>query len=459
MTIRRMWLIILIVMAVFAVVVNAVILSLLTDRYFRDYLTENYKTNVDEITEYSKGVLLQEDFSLAQASMELETRLDDPITQIKLYDANGSLVVEVGSEEHMMMGSRMMGRFSGQYDAADSETDSVEIYDGGVLIGQLNITRYSSVENSASTRMFTSSLFYNSLYSIVIVLVIAVIVGILISRRMSRALTGTAKMAQNIELGTQTQTEQTGIREINTIQRSLESLDSKLRLKNKSRKVLIDELVHQTRTPLTVLKTHLEGFSDGVLELNPEEIKVCESQVDNITAIISNMSSIIDAGEDTEKPKPESFEITALLRQLTNGLKAQFEKKDITLELSLHERQELYTDKHKLSQAIYNILINAYKYTNSKGSVKVGCVSSAGNVSITVEDTGAGIDDSEIDRIFDAYYRSSSGQRIKGDGLGLYIARENLEKINGGIRVESSKGEGSRFTIMLPVRYEEKEDA
>ena len=111
MTIRRMWLIILIAMAVFAVIVNAVILSLLTDRYFRDYLTENYNANVDEITQYSKSVLLQEDFSLAQASMELETRLDDPITQIKLYDAKGGLVVEVGSEEHMMMGSRMMGRF------------------------------------------------------------------------------------------------------------------------------------------------------------------------------------------------------------------------------------------------------------------------------------------------------------------------------------------------------------
>ncbi len=459
MTIRKMWLIILITMAVVAVVVNAVILSLLTDRYFRDYLTENYKTNVDEITQYSKGVLLQEDFSLAQASMELETRLDDPITQIKLYDTNGRLVVEVGSEEHMMMGSRMMGRFSGQYDAADSETDSVEIYNDGKLIGQLNITRYSSVENSASTRMFTSSLFYNSLYSIAIVLVIAVVVGVVISRRMSRALTGTAKMAQNIELGTQTQTQQTGIREINTIQRSLESLDSKLRLKNKSRKVLIDELVHQTRTPLTVLKTHLEGFSDGVLELNPEEIKVCESQVDNITAIISNMSSIIDAGEDTEKPKPENFEIAALLRQLTNGLKAQFEKKDITLELSLHERQELFTDKHKLSQAVYNILTNAYKYTDSGGRVKVGCSSSAGSISITIEDTGEGINEAEIDRIFDAYYRSGHGQDIKGDGLGLYIARENLEKINGGISVESSKGKGSRFTIMLPARYEEKEDA
>ena len=307
--------------------------------------------------------------------------------------------------------------------------------------------------------MFTSSLFYNSLYSIAIVLVIAVIVGIVISRRMSRALTGTAKMAQNIELGTQTQTEQTGIREINTIQRSLESLDSKLRLKNKSRKVLIDELVHQTRTPLTVLKTHLEGFSDGVLELNPEEIKICESQVENITAIISNMSSIIDAGEDIEKPKPESFEITALLRQLINGLKAQFEKKDITLELALDERQELFTDKHKLSQAVYNILTNAYKYTDSGGSVKVGCVSSAGSIIITIEDTGSGIDEAETDRIFDAYYRSSRGQTVKGDGLGLYIARENIEKLSGGISVESVKGKGSKFTITLPVKYEEKRDA
>lgn len=458
MTIRKMWLIILIVMAIAAVVINAVILSLLTDRYFKNYLTENYDTHISEITEYSKNVLLEKGFSQAQAAMELETHLDDPITRIKLYDSGGNTIVDVSVDERQPMGRMMGNMMNFKYESSDSETDSVEIYDGNVFLGQLNITRYSSVEDSIATRMFKTSLLYNSLYSVAIVLVIAIITGIVISRRMSRALTSTAQMAQNIELGTQTDIEETNIREISTIQQSLETLAARLKLKNKSRKVLIDELVHQTRTPLTVLKTHLEGFSDKVIEMSPQEIKVCETQVDNITAIISNMSSIIDAGEDIEKVSPTQFEITGLMRQIVNGLKAQFDNKNIEMELDLREKEEIFSDRHKLSQSVYNILTNAYKYTKQGGRVKVSEESDELMVSITIEDNGVGIDEKDIDKIFDAYYRSSSGNRTEGDGLGLYIARENIEKINGNIRVESKKGNGSKFTITVPKKYEKERD-
>ena len=456
MTIRRMWLIILIAVAVAAVVINAVILSVLTDRHFTDYLSENYDLHVAQMTEYAKSVLLQNDISLTQATMEMETHLDDPITHIKLYDAEGNELVHVSVEEHMMMSSRMMGRFSTRYNEADSETDSIELYDGDVFIGQLNITRYSSIEESAATVMFKSSLFYNSLYSVAAVLVIAVLVGIIVSKKISKALSGTAQMAQNIEHGTQSEISETNIREINTIQQSLETLQSKLRLKNKSRKVLIDELVHQTRTPLTVLKMHLEGFEDGILQMSPEEVKICETQVENIMAIISNMSNIIDAGEDIEKVNPSSFELSSLIRQIANGLKAQFDKKGIKLELSLEEKEDILTDRHKLSQALYNVLTNAYKYTNPGGTVSVSYMLKNDNISISIQDNGAGIDGKDIDKIFNAYYRSGWQQTEQGDGLGLYIAKENLIKINGSISVESKKDNGSKFVITLPNRYEEK---
>jgi signal transduction histidine kinase len=140
---------------------------------------------------------------------------------------------------------------------------------------------------------------------------------------MSRDLMRTEKMAQGISLGEDIKLTDAKISEIRTIQQSLEELNTRLKLKSKSRKVLTDELVHQTRTPLTVLKTHLEGFSDGLIDMTADEVSVCENQIENLTAIISNMSSMIDAEKDFDPVTCEEFELGSLLnpRSLINQTK------------------------------------------------------------------------------------------------------------------------------------------
>ncbi len=449
MTIRKLWLLVLILMAVIAVSINAFILSALTDRYFTDYRAEDYQNHFDEILDYSTSALQAKELSINQMAMELETHLDDPITGIKLYDAQGKLIVDVHREDNTM-GRSMMGRMM-NYDESDSETDATDVTSKGSLIGQLNITRYSSLENSIVAHRFKSSLFINSLYSIAVVLVIALFIGIFISRKMSKDLTSTVKMAHDIAMGNEPSVLNTNISEIRTIQQSLESLKNRLKLKAKSRKVLIDELIHQTRTPLTVIKTHLEGFSDNIIEMTPEEISVCENQIDNITAIISNMSNLIDAEKDFDGINIEKFEISSLLKQITNGLKAQFEKKNIAFAFASDSKVTLNTDKYKLSQAVYNILTNAYKYTDEGGKVNLSYTQNNSSLSIQVKDNGVGIKQTDIEKIFDAYFRSNTTIGSQGEGLGLYIAKENIERLQGIIEVSSSPGNGSVFTITIPI--------
>jgi signal transduction histidine kinase len=448
MTVRKLWLLVLLLVAVFSIIINSFILSSLTDRYFSDYRAQEYENHITEILDYSKSALLADKLSVEQMAVELETHLDDPIIHIKLYDAAGKLLVDVSEEDHIMMGRNMRGMMSPRYDAADSEVDDFQVTDGGAVIGQINITRYSSLDDSVVAYEFKSSLLTNSLYSIAIVLILAVFTGIFISRKMSIDLTNTARMANNISMGEDTKDTSSNINEIRTIQQSLLSLDNKLKLKNKSRKVLIDELVHQTRTPLTVLKTHLEGFSDNIIEITPEEIKVCEAQIENITAIISNMSNMIDAQKDFDAINIEEFEISALLRQIVNGLKAQFKNKGISLEYNADGKVTLNTDKYKLSQALYNIITNAYKFTNEDGRVTLSYKDADGSLEIKITDNGIGIGEEKLGKIFDAYYRGDKTD--KGDGLGLFLAKESIGKIYGTISVSSELGRGSEFTISIP---------
>jgi signal transduction histidine kinase len=452
-----MWLIVLILISVLTVGINAMILTSLTDKYFTEYLKESYEIHMEQILEYAEIALKEKDISYKQMAIELETHINDPIIQIKVYSADGDLLVDVEDDHHITgnmmsgnMGSWMMGN---KMNDSSNEVIQYEIVDGGKVIGILNVTLHSVAENSFVAMRFKGSLLMNSLYAILISIAISIFIGFFVSKKMSASLRDTARIASDIQLGEISSVKGTSIKEINAIRESLEELDTRLRLKQKSRHVLVDQLVHQTRTPLTILKSHLEAIEDGLVEVNEEEIRTFQNQIENITTIITNMSGMIDAGNETDTLSIEDFDINQMLKQIIIGLKAQFANKNITLELVPSEKLMVHTDKDKLSQSIYNILTNAYKYTNESGDVRVSFIHLDDRVMIKIQDTGIGIAANEIDRIFNAYYRSSKAIHLEGDGIGLYIVKDNIEKIGGNISVTSKLKVGSTFTVEIPSNY------
>lgn len=455
MSIKKKTLLALVLVAVFSVFINSFVLSILINLYFKNYVKENYEEHLNQIIQYTTKTLNENDYSLNQLAIELEAHLADPIIRIKVYDQDGNLLADVGSGNQMankygMMNGMRRGMMWRMRNSQYEEVDHADIYDGNHRIGQINITKYSSAENSLPTWMFQSSLLKNSLYSIGFVLIFAVIIGNLISRKMSKDLINAAKMAQNIEIGDEPEIIFSKVKEIRVIQQSLVSLSSKLKLKQKSRKALIDELVHQTRTPLTIMKTHLEGMEDGVIDMTPEEIKICENQIENISSIIANMSGLIDAESPGQILHVEEFEFNQLLKQIVNGLRVQFEKKKIDLKILEQQKLIINSDKYKLSQAIYNILTNAYKFTEPNGKVIVDYKVTSDLLTLTIEDDGCGISAEDQKKIFDAYYKSNSNVNSTGEGIGLYVAKENVASLKGTITVESKLKQGSKFTIMIP---------
>ena len=235
------------------------------------------------------------------------------------------------------------------------------------------------------------------------------------------------------------------------IQKSLESLETRLKLKNKARKTLVDEMVHQTRTPLTILKIHLEGMEDGIIQMEPEEIKICEDQIDHLSMIITNMSELIDAGTNERKIVLEEFDLVLFMKQILNGMKSQFQNKNINLELLSIEKMVVQTDKYRLGQTVYNVLTNAYKFTQSGGKVSLQYYREGDNLHIEIADTGVGISEEKQLKIFDAYYKGDAESGGMGDGLGLFIAKENIESMGGRIKVISREGKGSRFILIIPI--------
>lgn len=177
------------------------------------------------------------------------------------------------------------------------------------------------------------------------------------------------------------------------------------------------------------------------------------NQITNITDIICNMSGMIDANSEQEDVKYEKVSLEKLIQQIISGLKPQFDKKNINLRFDDTKKISVETDSFKFSQIIYNLLTNAYKYTEFGGEVEIKIVESDDNkIHIEVEDNGIGISNENIERIFDAYYRSSDVSSIKGEGIGLYVVKENLRLLGGEISVKSQLGIGTKFIIILPMK-------
>lgn len=456
MTVKKLWLMILILISIISIGINALILAILTDKYFVDYLSQNYEKHVSQVIQYTKSSLLEKNIPYRQIAIELETHLNDPITGIKLYSNNGELLIDINANYHLKEGRMHRGMMRRSMGDGREEIEQYKIMDKNNLIGILHIIKHSSAKKSIIAGVFKSKLVMNSMFSMIIALLISIIIGIFISKKMSRALIETADLANDIQSGVNNTTPKSFILEINRIRESLNELNTRLKVKQKNRKELVDQLMHQTRTPLTILKSHLEGIEDGIIEMNAEEIGIWQNQITNITAIITNMSGMIDANKENDEINVEEFEINHLIKQIINGIKPQFDKKNIKLEILSNQKLLMKSDQYKLSQIIYNLLTNAYKYTNSGGNVQISYQVENHNIVLTVKDTGIGIDEEELPKIFRAYYRGADVNQINGDGIGLYVVNENLNLIQGTIHVQSQKRVGSSFIVEIPIELKKE---
>lgn len=448
MTIRKLLLSFFIGISILIISINTGILASLTSRYFSDYLDKNYQTHLNQIIKYTEKVINNKNTSFNKMAMELETHLNDPIIGIKLYSVSGDLLVDVNSNYHIAS-EQMMNHMKSL--RPENEVESYKIITKGNAQGTLIITKYSSLEDSIMAKMFKKALILNSLFSLIIVLIIAIIVGSFISKKISKSIEETEILANEMEIGIDVSNRKTFISEISRLQQRLYDLNTRLRIKQKSRKSLIDQLMHQTGTPLTILKTHIEGIEDGFIELGEKELSVWKNQVENLEAIIMNIGGMIDANKEENKLDVEEFEVSELINQIIAGLKPQFEKKNISLNLLSKKKIYMKSDQYKLSQIFYNLLTNSFKYTLKDGFVNINYKEENKRLILSIEDSGLGICDFDKEKIFDAYYRSSNAHNIKGEGIGLFVVKENLNLLNGTITVNSELNKGSNFIINIPL--------
>lgn len=215
---------------------------------------------------------------------------------------------------------------------------------------------------------------------------------------------------------------------------------------------LLSDISHQTKTPIANLKMLNETMLTRSIseEQRREFLQATGSQLDKLDFLIQAMvkTSRLEAGVITLEKKDTSIEET--LVNAINGILAPMEKKGIELTVDCPEGLTISHDSRWTSEALFNLLDNAVKYTPAGGSIHVSVQDLEMYWKIDVTDTGRGIPEQEQAAIFKRFYREEAVHEVDGIGIGLYLAREIITMQGGYILVTSEVGKGSIFSVFLP---------
>ncbi len=217
---------------------------------------------------------------------------------------------------------------------------------------------------------------------------------------------------------------------------------------------------HELRTPLTALAGYNELLVDQVIgPVSDPQLDILErmrSVTMHLSAMIEEILSFTNLEEGRELVRPTEFLVADLVRASTAVVQPMADQKRLRLEVILPRMPvRITSDIDKSRQILVNLLGNALKFTD-KGGVRIAVAKSASDVRIDITDTGIGIAEDELARLFRPFAQVDTGltRRHGGTGLGLYISRRLVTLLRGHIEVNSTPGIGSTFSVILPLVWE-----
>jgi PAS domain S-box-containing protein len=220
---------------------------------------------------------------------------------------------------------------------------------------------------------------------------------------------------------------------------------------------LISNVSHELRTPLTTIKEGISLVFDGSLgRINADQkasLAIAKQDIDRLARLINDLLDISKIEAGRMELKKSSVVISSLAEEVLFSFQNQAGKKHIQLKTRLKRGlPPLYIDPDKISQVLANLISNGIKFTPENGSITVGVKDKGKEVEISVADTGVGISQDNIARLFDRFsqFNRVYGPGERGTGLGLAISKEIAEMHGGRISVESEFRKGSTFTFSLP---------
>jgi PAS domain S-box-containing protein len=220
----------------------------------------------------------------------------------------------------------------------------------------------------------------------------------------------------------------------------------------------IATLTHDLRTPLLAAIQTLRFFLDGTLgQFDERQSKLLETMLNSNQDMLGLVNALLEVYKYESGQLVlfrDNFNLSELIHQCCSEIKSLIEKKLITLSINNQDNIEIYADKQELRRVLTNLLGNAFNYTPENGKISIIVESDKEFITVSVEDTGMGIPQEDIPKMFNRFSQGTSRKRSTGTGLGLYLSRQIIEAHGGKIWLESTVEKGSKFSFNIPINSE-----
>ncbi|HGO9420673.1 TPA: sensor histidine kinase [Bacillus cereus] len=231
-----------------------------------------------------------------------------------------------------------------------------------------------------------------------------------------------------------------------------EDIEKERKLEN-TRKEFISGVSHELKTPLSIMKSCISILKDGVAEHKKEYyFQAMEREVDKMDTLILDMLELAKFESGTYKMKKSSFYIDTVIEDICEHLSVEIEKKELHVHKNIHSF-EVIANQGRIEQVIVNFITNAIRYTPNKEDIIISTIDEKDRIKVCIENKGTHIEEEQLDKIWDRFYRvDTARQRSQGGtGLGLAISKKILELHDAEYGVKNTE-DGVLFYFYLPKK-------
>lgn len=245
-------------------------------------------------------------------------------------------------------------------------------------------------------------------------------------------------------------------RQLEILNRELEVSNAKLQEFDKLKSMFIASMSHELRTPLNSIigftGMTLQGLSGDLNDEQKDNLSRSYQSAKHLLSLITDVIDISKIEAGRIDAFTEEIQLKEVIAEAVSNVEPLVKDKKLEIAVAVHDDVRLQTDRRRLLQCLLNFLSNAVKYSES-GVVTVATAEANGQVEISVNDTGIGIAEKDMPKLFEAFERLDTHLRVKagGTGLGLYLTKKiATDLLHGEVAVVSKEGQGSTFTLRLP---------
>ena len=235
-----------------------------------------------------------------------------------------------------------------------------------------------------------------------------------------------------------------------TLAQNFNTMAEALERAQQQRRDMTADIAHELRTPLGVMKSRLEALEDGVIPFDAPEVQKLQQHTRLLIRLVEDLRVLSLADSGQLEIHPRVFDLAANARTVVAGFEARANAAHVRLSVNAPEKTPFTGDPDRITQVLSNLLSNALQHTPAGGEIYVELTQSD-QITLEVRDSGPGIPEGQLERIFDRFHRvdASRSRASGGTGLGLAIVRTIVELHSGTVSVSNANGGGTVFRVVF----------